>query len=161
MIVREIQPADQALFQSFDCGSEPYETAISRFIKTDYWSMPQDERPSILLGVCEHSGEPVGYGAWIRAEADLAGDVVEVLRVIRFGVDSRHKGRIDEATGLTYAQTLYEAVEARSVEDLGELPIELFCDTENRRGLRFWKRRGFTALDTVGGGQRRYRRFIR
>lgn len=115
----------------------------------------------MLVAVADESGELIGYGAWIHAEADLNGDLIDVIRVIRFGVGLGYKGQLDPDTGRKYAELLYAAVEQDAIASSEPVtPIELFCDAENGRGLQFWQRRGFTLIDVRPAGSRSYARFI-
>ena len=91
----------------------------------------------------------------------MDGDLIDVIRVIRFGVRLGYKGQLDPDTGRKYAELLYAAVEQDAIASSEPVtPIELFCDAENGRGLQFWRRRGFTLIDVRPAGSRSYARFI-
>jgi hypothetical protein len=107
--------------------------------------------------------ELFGFAVWSHLEAAWGEQGTRlVIRVPWFGVDQRFWGERD-SEDRSCARRLFATLEgdARSHEDsTDEMPIELFCDERNDRGLRFWSRLGFEDIGTADGAAH-IRRLIR
>jgi hypothetical protein len=142
----------RALCANFDCGSEEWELQVSRFISRTIW-LPNREAEFTLLGVEEEeTGHLFGFGAWKHTTVELPqrDNPVPVIRICYFGVAEEFKGAVD-ADGRKWASRLYSTVEdnaRKHPESTLDMPLELFCDRRNERGLRFWTsdRRGFVVI---------------
>jgi hypothetical protein len=94
-----------------------------------------------------------GFGVWLDREMTLAdGSAIAVIRVPWFAANQRFHGERDSAER-SCAGSLYSTLETRARLQLGDRPVELFCDERNERGLRFWCRRGFTDIGTAIGAE--------
>jgi len=59
--------------------------------------------------------------------------------------------------GRSGADVLYATVEEDALDHPDtseEMQFELFCDTKNTRGLRFWQRQGYVVIGTSDGNAR-------
>lgn len=98
-------------------------------------------------------------------EAEFTDGKRNVIRVPRFGLDQRFQGTSDD-DGHKCADRLYAALEQDALgaaEGSAERFVELFCDSENERGVRFWGSQGFFHRegDSSKTRQREYLRFTR
>jgi hypothetical protein len=110
-----------------------------------------------LLGFETESDGLFGFGVWTHAEAVWPGEdeTQTVIRVPWFGVTRELQGA-RTSQGHSCAGVLYATVEADAVGHAGSvpgMPVELFCDERNERGLRFWARRGFIEIGTADGAE--------
>jgi hypothetical protein len=154
---------DRALCQDFDCGGEEWEVQVSRFITRTIWLSGRDAEVT-LLGIEQESGQLFGFGAWKHTTVELPQreEPVPVIRICYFGVAQEFKGTVD-ADGHRWASRLYSTLEGdarRHPESTLDMPLELFCDRRNERGLRFWTgdRRGF---EVIGPGYGELLRLVR
>jgi hypothetical protein len=141
----------RVLCATFDCGSEEWEVQVSRFISRTIW-LPGRDSEFTLLGVEEESGRLFGFGAWKHTTVELPQreKPVPVIRICYFGVAEEFKGAVD-ADRRKWASRLYSTVEGdarKHPESTRDMPLELFCDRRNARGLRFWtsERRGYVVI---------------
>ncbi len=128
---------------------------MNRYIREIIWQKGRD-REKVLVASIRDTDTIVGFGAWKHVVSSLPGDDQRVIRVPYFGVDAHFQGEHIES-GESCADTLYSSLEADAVshpDSSPEMQIELFCDTENERGLRFWSRQGFQVIGTADGRSR-------
>jgi hypothetical protein len=140
--------------QGFDCGIEPHATEVNRYIRQTLWT-PGRTREQVLLAETE-GGDLFGFGAWKHIESTLPGEQEVVVRIAYFGVQVRFQGERTR-DGTSGAAVLYATVEQDALEHpetSPEMQFELFCDTQNARGLRFWEHQGYTVIGASDGKAR-------
>jgi hypothetical protein len=132
--------------QSFECGDEPYEVDVRRWITEWIWQKPWRDRTVIATDTA--SGLLVGYGTWAYVEAFGTEPVDKHIEIAWFGVDSHFKG-VHDSTGHKAADLLYATVEQAARADgdsTADLPLTLTCDVDNIRGRAFWERQGYVLV---------------
>ena len=143
--ISDLTDADQAACQAFNCGDERWAEEVNDYIQRKFW-LPGRQREHALIAYVSHTDEMYGFGTWKHVDS---GDG-PVIRICFFGVHVAFQGeRTPE--GDNVADVLYATLEddARAHRDSSdEMQLELFCDTENERGLRFWGRHGYVSIDT-------------
>lgn len=115
----------------------PLAVPITRYITTEYWANPQDDR--VTIAIDPDTGAVAGYGTWTLADAVPTwkkGDPApgwqptRWIRIPRFGVDRRYQGASGD-DGIKHADRLYAEVEASfcaSGETQPGMFVELFTD---------------------------------
>ena len=153
---------DRSLCAQFACGDEEWEIQVSDFIARKLW-LPGRAAEHVVLAIDRGTGRIFGFGAWKHTTVELPqrDEPVEVIRICYFGVAEEFKGAVD-SEGRRWASRLYTVVESEALADSGSpnMPIELFCDGRNERGLRFWTgaSRGF---EVIGQGYGELLRLVR
>jgi hypothetical protein len=161
---RPLTPEDRTACEAFDCGPEPYQEQVSRFVRELVWAGRPKEEETIAAFV-HGSGELYGFGSWKPVQIQLADtdDAEPGIRIPYFGVDHHFHGRRNEA-GERLADVLYATVEQRALSHPASsegMPFELYCDEANIRGQHFWARNGYQDVGPAYHGDKRYRRMIR
>ena len=132
--------------ETFDCGPEPYQEEVSRFLRETYWRGNRPETEQTILTFAD-AGVLHGYGTWkIRSGLKRQGrEDITVIDIPYFGVQLRFHGEKDSA-GHSLAGRLYATVEAvarRHALATSEMLVHLVCDVRNEHGFAFWQKRGF------------------
>jgi hypothetical protein len=162
--VRPLTPEDRSACDSFDCGPEPYQQQVARFVKELLWSgRPKGEET--VAAFVRGSGELFGFGSWKHVQIQLADSESpqDGIRIPYFGVDQRFQGSRN-AEGESVADVLYASLEQRALshpQSTEGVPFELFCDEANIRGQHFWSRNGYEDVGPAYHGDKRYRRMVR
>jgi ribosomal protein S18 acetylase RimI-like enzyme len=95
----------------------------------------------------------VGFGCWKHRTRD---DGERVIVIAYLALDQQFFGAVLPG-GTKIADALYATLEADALADpnsTADMPIDLFCDTENARGITFWRRQGFEILGQTNGKAR-------
>lgn len=151
---RRIRPEDRALCATFNCGDDEWHRDVSDFLTRKFWQPGRPQEATILAFV--PGAESIfGFGCWKHSHTELPqrAEPIPVIRIPYFGVDVRYQGARD-AEGHSWAGRLYRTLEEDAKAHVASspgMPIELFCESRNERGLRFWGARGFQVVGHAYG----------
>lgn len=99
----------------------------------------------------DDDGSFVGYGTWQHVHA-LGPLIVERhIEIAWFGIDVRYQGRTDQS-GYSLAGRLYATIESAALahaSSSADMPFTLVCHVDNQRGLAFWHRQGYRAIENA------------
>jgi hypothetical protein len=98
--------------------------------------------PGVLAGfaVWRHAG-----ARWVGESPPSGWEPETFIRVVYLALDQRYRGERTSG-GERVGDVFYATVERRARTHERSRPgmlIELFCDSQNGRGLAFWRRQGF------------------
>lgn len=126
---------------------------MNRYIRQTYWT-PGRPREHVLLAQPEGSEDIYGFGAWKHIQSTLPGEDEVVVRIAYFGVQSQFQRQRTDDGETRCSDLLYATLEQDALDHPDTSPdmqFELFCDTENEHGQRFWERQGYTVIGTSDG----------
>lgn len=151
---RRIRSEDEDACADFSCGSEEWHRDVSDFLTRKYWQPGRQQEHTIIAFVARTTSV-FGFGCWkhTHAEVPQRPEPIPVIRLPYFGVNEPYQGARDEE-GRSWAGRLYRTLEddARAdPESLPTMPIELYCDRRNLKGLGFWQSRGFEVVREAWG----------
>jgi len=149
----EFTEADWPEVQSFDCGDQPSEREVSRWLTggaeedSALRAIRDKDRPAKVWLYKLEDGTLVGFAATAKTHWRWRGKKdpkVPVTILIWLGVDVRFRGLPAGSPDGTYAAQILSDVAAEAVEEKEEYPVLGLCVQEdNARAIRFYEREGF------------------
>lgn len=161
---RPLEPGDRAVCEKFDCGSEPWQEEVNRFVREIYWRGNRPPTEQTILSFTD-ARELHGFGTWkIRPDLKRLGqEPLTVIDIPYFGVQRQFHGARD-SEGRSVAGRLYATIEAVArMHPLAtpDMLVHLVCDVRNETGFRFWQRQGFRMAEQLDFGRVSYWRMFR